>query len=260
MSTSKNIKYPSKRSIGNSLPGLLSRILRGGGIGDYDMLVCHTVDLARAHDELHLRGIFRTNSRGRNVPHDQNCFAFPIPQGGWSVRRHHKGTTENDYWTRDDSGWTSCYYNIYPDFDTACRIVGGTKSSTGQYSFVSGWDAIQAAELLEFEFTRKDETDEFFSRPAYLKKLKSKDLSLRIERIDGDPTSLAGWFPIRTPKCWETVKPYRHEKVELSAPDDLIRHVIRGGQEDGWYLFTGERWIKENRTNIMSLNGCTRYI
>lgn len=218
---------------------------------DFNMLVCHTHDLASAHTALKLRGIFYTRASGKDVPNDQNCFCYPLPSGGWVVRRHHKETKEHKYWFKDPTGWTTCYFNIDPDFDTACRLKGGVKSSSGQYVFVCGWDALKAAELLGFN-PDLDVSDEFLNRTGYLKQLKGNELSLRIERQDGDPISLADWCSIRSPRAWELVGTYNNTKIELETPDSFLRHVIQGTQEAGWYLFTSTLWIKESKTNIIS--------
>ena len=72
---------------------------------DYHMLRTHTAALVEAHQELGMRGLFYTSSQG----HDKltgNCFAFPMPDGTWEVRRHGKGADEHPAWNRDPSGWT----------------------------------------------------------------------------------------------------------------------------------------------------------
>ena len=56
----------------------------------------------------------RPISEGRD-PGTPNCFLFPLPNGAWRVYRFSPGINEADTWTQDGQGWTTCYFNRYPD-------------------------------------------------------------------------------------------------------------------------------------------------
>ena len=96
---------------------------------------------------LKLVGIFKTISEGRN-PGTPNCFLFPLPNGAWRVYRFSPGITEADTWTQDGQGWTTCYFNHYPDLKTACTLLGGVEPEQGGYIFSTADAAIQAAKSL----------------------------------------------------------------------------------------------------------------
>jgi hypothetical protein len=70
--------------------------------GDYHMLVCETHDLKLAHSALGMRGVFDTVSSGQKP--EQNCFAFPMRDGAWVVRRYSKGCQETLNWDQDKGG------------------------------------------------------------------------------------------------------------------------------------------------------------
>ena len=81
--------------------------------------------------ELKLVGIFKTNSQGRD-PGTANCFLFPLLNGAWRVYRFSPGIAEENTWTQDGQGWTTCYFNRYPDLATACKLNGGLEDEGGR--------------------------------------------------------------------------------------------------------------------------------
>ena len=81
-------------------------------------------------------GIFKTISEGRDLG-TPNCFLFPLPNGAWRVYRFSPGIAEADTWTQDGQGWTTCYFNRYPDLATACTLLGGVEREQGGYVFSS---------------------------------------------------------------------------------------------------------------------------
>src|SRR5690606_27224145 len=81
---------------------------------DRHMLVAHVCDLAEAHNELGYKGTFQTTSPGTNL-NEPNCFAYPMRNGAWAVRRYGRGTREHATWVTDNAGFTLCYLNKQPD-------------------------------------------------------------------------------------------------------------------------------------------------
>ena len=102
-------------------------------VADHGLLQTHTRALQtiledpKIRAELHLRGIFRTISTGSD-PRTCNCFAFPLPDGGWHVYRFSPGVPETSTWTQDGRGWTSCYFNVSPTLHTAALDRGGLEN------------------------------------------------------------------------------------------------------------------------------------
>jgi len=93
---------------------------------DNHLLVTHTKILEEAHEALDMRGIYRSNSGGKNT-NEQNCFANPLRNGAWVIRRFTPGVLEDPSWDQDGRGWTRCYYNKYPDMHTAARTHEGSE-------------------------------------------------------------------------------------------------------------------------------------
>jgi hypothetical protein len=113
------------------------------------MLVTHTVFLKEAHEQLEMRGIFETISKGADRGNDHNCYLFPLRKGGWVVRRFSPGCTEHDSWTQDKQGWTRTYLNKDPDLQTAARASGGVElPNNGGYQFREAELAGKVAGLL----------------------------------------------------------------------------------------------------------------
>ena len=64
------------------------------------MLVTHTYWLKEAHKALGFKGTFETSARAGAKSTDINCFAFPLRNGAWVVRRYGNGTAEAPTWAR----------------------------------------------------------------------------------------------------------------------------------------------------------------
>src|SRR5690606_15745669 len=71
---------------------------------DHHMLVTHTHTLKDAHTALNLKGIYQTISQGTEEG-DYNCFAFPLYDGIWIVRRYTPGVVEHTTWQQDGESW-----------------------------------------------------------------------------------------------------------------------------------------------------------
>ena len=123
-------------------------------------------------------GIFKTISEGRDLG-TPNCFLFPLPNGAWRVYRFSPGINEADTWTQDGQGWTTCYFNRYPDLETACTLLGGVEREQGGYIFSSADAAIQAAKSLGEDLTLPDNIGD---RKVTLKAHKDGRLVVEIER------------------------------------------------------------------------------
>lgn len=75
---------------------------------DYGCYHGHTAALAKVHEELGLRGFFKTNSDGTD-PGTPNCYFFPRPGGMFFVVRF-QTQDEHDSWERTANGCTAHSY------------------------------------------------------------------------------------------------------------------------------------------------------
>jgi hypothetical protein len=183
-------------------------------VADHHLLQAHTVALrdflnSAEGKTLKLVGIFKTISEGRDKG-TPNCFLFPLPNGAWRVYRFSPGIAEADTWTQDGQGWTTCYFNRYPDLATACTLLGGIEREQGGYVFSSPEAAIEAAKALGEELKLPSDVPE--GRKITLKAHKDGRLIVEIERKQDDPT-LEGWDD----KKGKSVKIF---KVKTDAKED----------------------------------------
>lgn len=206
---------------------------------DRHMLVTHTYYLLMAHRELGLRGPFSTLAAGNDTPNDVNCFAFPIRNGAWSVRRYSPGVQETDTWTQDPKGYTKCYFNREPDFDTACLAMGGNLTAKGGYIFHEASVALEAARLLNVNL---EIAPYAATRRATLSKNKDDRLIIEIEAEVGKDQPMKGWHIEK--KNWQKVVPMVHEsgpeEVEIQNFDHTIRNLVKTGKFYGWGIKTVE--------------------
>ena len=212
---------------------------------DYNMLVCHTYDLRECHKELNLRGIFETNSSGSS---SQNCFAFPIKNGSFIVRRYSKRVAEAKTWIIDEHGWTKCFFNSNPTLHEASIFNNGMENTKGEYVFENSDSARKTLLLLGLEYNFPPI---FTYRPVKIKS-KSDKIILIIDSHKTDPELLEGF--LKEKKYWIKVFLYKKEIYEeISQQDNLIRHVISNKTEAGWYIQINNEWVLHNKSNVVSV-------
>ena len=219
------------------------------------MLVTHTYDLKRAHDHLKMRGVFDTVATGKDHGADHNCFAYPLPNGAWVVRRYTKGVAEHACWALDRSGYQRCYYNIEPDLDLAARLSGAVKTEKGDYAFPTARDAIEALKNIKVELPEL--SDAYLHRSATIKVLEDS-VALRIAKLSNELVP-AGWAEAtKTQMSTVVTGDYvvKHEDAMISglAVDDKIRHLVDGRQGSGWAICTtGGRWYLEQESAVYNV-------
>lgn len=218
---------------------------------DRHMLVAHTADLKRAKHELKLIGLFDTNSEGKSV-NDQNCFAFPLPSGGWIVRRHTKGVKEHPIW-QDLNGWTTTTFNIPPDLATVSRINNGNLDEKGLYVFGKYQDALNALKLLGIN----EEIPPLFSTvltTARLIKLRNGGLMLSIDNSNPHLNPLPDGYINERKKLKKifNIKLPDDDKL-FSNTDRMVRHIISKNKDAGWSINVNNKgWVEEPKDNIIS--------
>lgn len=214
---------------------------------DHYMLVAHTWDLEQAHEQLRLRGIFKTMAQGREHGMDHNCFMFPLRRGAWAVRRYTPGVTEDQSWEQDGSGWTRCYLNKEPDLGIAAKANQGIEDEGGKFIFRYAEQAQKAALALGADLNLPNF---LLGRQTVIKKHKDgKRLVVEIDHQNMDrQDEMVGWLQVRGPK-WRKIF-----NTNLTAPtntevgnyDDVIRHLVsESGSDRGWVIKTNDKWHEE---------------
>lgn len=217
---------------------------------DHHMLVTHTYALKRAHSDLNYIGVFDTLASGDDAPNDHNCFCHPLTKGGWVVRRYGQGVAEHPTWSQDGVGWTKTYLNKSPDLLTAAIYCNGVETEKKGFSFRNASQAIQMLNLLNINL---DLHQKYHYRPAWVKLLKDKKVSIHIQYESSDSSSdLVGWE--LEDKLWKRIiylPSSAADEVELGNYDKLVRHVVNLDSKDlGWLVQRDGVWGEEPLTHI----------
>jgi hypothetical protein len=216
---------------------------------DHGMLVAHTYDLKCAHEELNMRGIFRTESKGTEQGADKNCYLFPNRRGSWTVRRFTPGVKEDPTWNQDGAGWTYCYLNKEADLKTAARAFEGVEQEKGGFMFQQADQAQQAAQLLGVDLRLPVG---MLPRKGAVLKEHPKDGRL-MAHVPADPSTddapkMTGW--LNEKGVWKRIYGVQVSTSAEEAPvqnyDDTVRHIVTSQREDaGWVLRSDDRWSVE---------------
>lgn len=210
---------------------------------DRHLLVCHTYDLAQAHKDLGMKGIFNTLATGKEKGADQNCFVIPVRRGAWVVRRHTRGVQEASSWEQDNNGWTKCFLNREPDLRTASRSFGGIEDEKGNFVFREAEMAIRAAAAVGVHL---DIPPRFFAREAKLKVHKDGRLVIKIKQEASD-SAIENWLSEKG--SWTKIQNStinNPSEPEIGNYDDLIRHLVtEPGDDYGWLIFSDNTWRME---------------
>lgn len=211
-------------------------------VPDHHLLQTHTKALDKIftekHEELGLRGVFKTNSAGRD-PGTPNCFAFPLENGGWRIYRFSPGIAEAETWNQDKEGWTNCYFNRRPNLKVAAEAMGATEDAErGGFVFKRAKQAKEAAEALG----QKIDIDErLLKRPARLKAHKDGRLVMEITKKpdEADNKPLKGWLSKKGKwvKVFDVQTEEQKDETSYAEYDNLVRQLMTPAREDaGWYL------------------------
>jgi hypothetical protein len=179
-----------------------------------------------------------------------NCFMYPNRRGAWSVRRFGQGVQEHDCWSQDASGWTRCYYNREADLPTAAKSYGGLEDTKGAFQFREAETAMKAAQLLGVHLNIQGH---YVSRETKLKYHKDGRLQVTIERKDSDRSEeMAGWLPEKDKwvRLYNTQSQAKQE-VEVGSYDDMLRHLVSGGEDAGWVIKSDLEWCAEPLTHVV---------
>ncbi len=218
---------------------------------DHHMLVCHTYDLKKAHQELDFRGVFDTFATGKDKGADWNAYLFPLadPRGAWVVRRFTPGVQEASCWEQDSSGWTRCYLNRDPSLRTAARAFDGIEDEKGDYHFNEAETATATARMLGADLKLPLWA---CNRKTIIKQHKDGRLIVHIKRETSDDYSeMVGWREDRG--YWKKLFGARltqAEEVETANFDSIIRHLLTSGGRDFGWMLKSTSWNAEPMQHI----------
>jgi hypothetical protein len=236
----------------------IEALMRSGAttlwVADHHLLQTHTCALKKLVEEPEdqaprLVGIFKTLSEGRDLG-TPNCFLFPLPNGAWRVYRFSPGINEADTWTQDGQGWTTCYFNRYPDLAAACALFGGVEREQGGYVFSSADSAIKAAKTLGEDLTLPNIGD----RKVTLKPHKDGRLVVEIERKK-EEGPIEGWEDKkgRYVKIFKVQTDSKEDnELDFNEFDNILRAVESAAVEHlGWVLKNPKKeWVRQPASNV----------
>ena len=213
---------------------------------DNQMLVGHTKDFEECHQDLNLRGLYKTKATGEN--HEQNCFAFPISGGKFVIRRFGQGAQDHSCWQPDTKGWTKIIFNEIPTFLSTMMYHGGLLNKKMEVVFQT---LVQACEALGFLNIRPDYSHIIGNRQTCVR-FSKKDAIISIDcvREKNDPKE-EGW--IQNPVTWEKTVSYNEEGTTDSIDinlDDQLRHTIMGDSDSGWFININNIWIEHTQPSV----------
>lgn len=213
---------------------------------DNQMLVGHTKDFEDCHQELSLRGLYKTLSTGNNP--EQNCYAFPLEGGKFVVRRFGQGCQEHQCWQPDTKGWTRIIFNEVPTFIGTMLYHGGLLNKKMEVVFET---LDQAKEALSYIGISPFYSPALNNRQTEVRFIK-KDAIIAIDVVrEKNDAKEIGWIQGATK--WEKTIPYNEEDTTDSMDinlDDRVRHTIMGGSDAGWFIKVQESWIEHNRQDV----------
>lgn len=220
---------------------------------DKRLLVCHTFDLGRAHRDLKLIGYYSTISDGKsgaNTGSDHNCFAVPIEDGAWILRRFTLSCKESvgGVWFTDGKGFTTCYYNTFATLDESRRSCGAVKNDDGSVEVIGS----ASHDLLQRMGVAFDTPTIAINRVIKIKKMKGgTDVSITFPREDNDerPDNF-----IAKKGQWVGSLPLPQVgAIRVRVPHEKIRHVVCNSSDAGWYCSSNYGWVAENKSNVSSV-------
>lgn len=219
-------------------------------VADHNCARIHTVALAELMDRIKIKGVYQTNSEGRD-PSTANGFMFPLPGGGWRVFRFSPGIQEAPTWTQDGEGWTTCTYNVPPDLRTAARASGGKfDGDRDGFYFDHAKDAIEAVRLMGAHI---DLPDEMAHQDAFVKVDKTGHVSIDIAAKEGYQGDMRQWTEKKKQKRWSLTTDLTVSDQPTSVQIDGIARLVKtpSMQDAGWHIRgqNGE-WSWTSKDNV----------
>jgi len=219
-------------------------------VADHHLLQTHTCALQKIMEELQIKGVFKTISEGKD-PGSPNAFLFPLPNGGWRVFRFSPGINEADTWTQSDDGWTTCYFNRYPDLASAAKQHGGIEDVDG-FVFTNAAEAGKAADAIGQKLDLDPDYAE--GHKITLKAHKDGRLMVQVEKKKSDVTVLRGWLDKKGKwvRIFDTQTDTTDETEETAAEYDKIIRCLESATKEhaGWVTKKGAEWVHQPTGNV----------
>lgn len=204
---------------------------------DRNMLVTHTSQLSRIHSLLSLKGTFSTNSEGSETG-DHNCYAFPLLNGAFVVRRYGNVPETND-WTVGKDGVPYCYYNQIPSVYHTVRKYGQEHPRGGYLVPTENLPAVYKVLNLDSPPSRPTRFSEHKEPGKYILSI----LGSQEEVIPGF---------IWEKKEWKKV--IELPNLEPRSDTEQIRKTVDLNAKDGgWFIQTDNRWIQEPLVHVKAV-------
>lgn len=194
-----------------------------------------------------------------------NCFAFPMPDGGWKVYRFGKGHKEHESWVQDGRSYTTAYFNCRPDLETASLSMGAAEIDNG-FQFESLHHAARAAKALGADLFEVEGWMEE-GRETELQRVKATGrLKIKIEKRKGDTKPGLGWYEKRG--HWEKIfkvecNPREIKNAEYPEFDNIFRAMVTpGGEHAGWSVWDPAQsdWDMQPANNVKMMLQADGYI
>lgn len=220
-------------------------------IADYHMLHTHTCGFAKLHESGQYRGVFQTISRG-SKPQEPNCYAFPLPDGGWRINRFSAGINEAPTWNQDGLGVTHCFFNKRPNLATAAAARGGARLSEGGFQFATAREALVAVADLGEEL---ELPEQFHGRQAVLKTSKSGELVVQVKGF-AEMQQPNGWAMKRgnvmEKVCSVKTEPTIRDEAGFPEYEKLLRALRSTAHDAAGWVYRDERgaWDRQPRDDI----------
>ena len=218
---------------------------------DWHALICSTLDLKQAYKDCNFVGLFDTNSTGSS---EQNCYCYPLIDGGWVVRRFGNNVTEHRSWLPDERGLTRCFFNSKPKFNQSMLFFGGKENTKGEFVF----DNI---EQLNSAMVAYDINYSVLNLPNREMNIKSKEDRIILKMPIGKGEIIKNEklntdFLRETTNYTKVIKgKLMIKQNEISTPDEYIRATISSAGDtpvfSGWYvLIDGDFWVSHPDKNV----------
>lgn len=223
---------------------------------DNNMLVTHTIWLAKAAEALLFKGIFKTDSPATDLS-KQNCFCNPLKNGAWVVRRFSLGCKEHDSWSQDQNGWTRTYLNKPLDLATATKIYDAVEDHKGNFNFPEAQVAKQALSYIGVDMELDTRLN---NNPVKVRRHKDGRVivDVVVDAKDLANANVKGWHydKGKLTRIFSTLEGGNADEGKGELYDDLVRFVISNtGEEVGWFVYTEEvgSWSNLAASNVKML-------
>jgi len=207
-------------------------------VEEHDLFHTHTMALKQIHMKLNLKGPFETATSESNLG---NCYIRAVNGGGFSVFRFGKGTVEHLLWDQT-TPTTWCSYNqAVPPHKILMHMGAQFLAEFKHYEFESNEELLDALKVLGNRVPL-----ELMDDRTYAIGINGRGCVLKCfcEATD-QPAHCNGWHRVRG---YHKKVLSRLEEVDvdsiLSHVDQVVRYVVRQGEELGWSVKTKAGWIR----------------